>query len=123
MHFDHRPIKLVIDAASHPIGIMQGKPLGLIMNELVVNALKYAFPGDRGGEVHIKFRQQGDEYVLEVSDNGVGIDPTAPAQGTGLGKRLVRALALQIGGRAEITPGKRGGTECITRWPAFVEQT
>jgi two-component sensor histidine kinase len=49
----------------------------------------------------------------------VGIDRTAPAKGTGLGTRLVRALAVQIGGRFTIGPAAGGGTQCIVTWPVL----
>jgi len=56
--------------------------------------------------------------VLAVTDDGIGIDLTAPPQGTGLGKRLVRALTAQIGGASDIRLGKDGGTICTIQWPA-----
>ena len=119
MHFgEQRPVVLDVRAESHRIATLQGKPLGLILNELVVNALKYAFPDARPGTVHIDFRCRDGEYVLVVTDDGIGIDLAAPPQGTGLGKRLVRALTVQIGGVSDIRSGKDGGTICTIRWPA-----
>ena len=119
MHFgEQRPVVLEVEAESHRIATLQGKPLGLILNELVVNALKYAFPDGRPGTVHIDFRCCDGEYVLVVTDDGIGIDLAAPPQGTGLGKRLVRALTAQIGGVSDIRLGKDGGTICTIQWPA-----
>jgi len=121
MHLDMRPITLEIEAESQPIAAQQGKPLELLLNELVVNAVKYAFPDGRAGEVHIGFRRDGADYVLTVTDDGIGNNPTVPVQGIGLGKRFVRALAQQIDGAAETGPGKHGGTEDIIRGPIFTD--
>jgi two-component sensor histidine kinase len=119
MHFgEQRPVVLDVRAESHRIATLQGKPLGLILNELVVNALKYAFPDGRHGTVRIDFQCRDGEYVLAVTDDGIGFDLAAPPQGTGLGKRLVRALTAQIGGVSDIRSGKDGGTICTIRWPA-----
>lgn len=75
-------------------------PVGLITNELVTNALKYAFPDDRAGTVCIRFWREGEEFVLAVEDDGIGLpDTDAAPKGTGLGRRLIRALAAQLGGR------------------------
>jgi len=118
MHFGQRPIELIVKAQPRPIPTIQAKPLGLILNELMLNALKYAFPEDRSGEVKIEFAGRRSVYILSVNDNGVGIDITAPPRGTGIGMRMVKALVMQVGGSFNIGPGARGGTECIMQWPA-----
>lgn len=72
-------------------------PLGLIVNELLVNALKYAFPGDRAGQVRIQLVKQPDGILhLEVADNGVG--KVGQTQGTGFGGQLVSLLTRQLNG-------------------------
>ncbi|MBL7782583.1 MAG: tetratricopeptide repeat protein [Saprospiraceae bacterium] len=72
-------------------------PLGLIVNELLVNALKYAFPDNREGQVRIQLVKQPDGILhLEVADNGVG--KVDQAQGTGFGKQLVSLLTRQLNG-------------------------
>ncbi len=117
MHFGHRTVTLEVDVQAHSLAAAEGKPLGLILNELVVNALKYAFPDGGCGTVRITFRRDGDEYVLAVADNGAGIDTAAPAKGTGLGTRLVRALTRQLGGQFHIGHADACGTMCTVRWP------
>ncbi|HYI85417.1 MAG TPA: sensor histidine kinase [Acetobacteraceae bacterium] len=87
-----------------------------LVNELLINAAKYAFPGDRGGAVSVVFECHGADRSLCVRDDGVGLDPAAPPRGTGVGRRMVRALAAQIGGTFQIGPGANGGTECMVRW-------
>lgn len=85
-------------------------PCGLIINELVSNALKHAFPDGRKGEITITFSQSGDTLELAVSDNGVGIPETIDFRNTdSLGLRLVTILAEdQLNG--EITLDRCEGT-------------
>ncbi|MES2774416.1 MAG: tetratricopeptide repeat protein [Bacteroidota bacterium] len=72
-------------------------PLGLIVNELITNTLKYAFPDGRNGKVEIKLEQHRDGVLkLEVSDNGVG--KSGITQGTGFGSQLISLLTKQLGG-------------------------
>ena len=118
MHFGHRSIALDARAEPHAIPVTFAKPLGLILNELVVNTVKYAFPEDRTGTVSIEFRCRGGECVLTVRDDGLGMDPAVAPRGTGIGRRMVRALTVQVGGTFDTGPGKDGiGTECSVRWP------
>jgi two-component sensor histidine kinase len=107
-----RPIRLNVEAESHPIPLTQAVSIGLIINELVVNALKYAFPEDRGGHVSVTFTRTGQEYCLAVSDNGVGLSATQESASspswTGLGQRLIRSFVAQLGGRHEIKTDSLG---------------
>lgn len=116
MHFGQRPVTLDVRTEPHRFLVAQAKPLGLIVNQLVVNALKYAFPGDRNGTVNIAFERRDGDCALTIEDDGIGVDPAAPPRGTGLGRRMVRAPAAQIGGGVQIGPGADGGTERTVRW-------
>ena len=81
-------------------------PLGLIVNELLTNTLKYAFPGGQHGNVQIKLRKQADGILqLQVSDNGVG--KSGIIKGTGFGGQLIALLTQQLGGsmREEVKNG------------------
>ncbi len=83
-------------------------PLGLIVNELLTNTLKYAFPKGQHGKVRIKLQKQaGGVLQLEVSDNGVG--KSGVTHGTGFGGQLVSLLTQQLGGsmREEVKDGTR----------------
>jgi two-component sensor histidine kinase len=114
-----RPIAIVVQAEPHLVPSRMASDIGLAANELVTNALKYAFPGEREGVVRIGFvRDETDSFVLTVADNGVGLGPgTADRQG-GLGMRLLRALATQLGGRLDVLSGEVGGTVSQLRFPA-----
>lgn len=75
--------------------------IGLVVNELVTNAAKHAFPGRELGTITVSFRAQGADWALSVADNGVGMPAVAAAPGPdhGLGTRLTEAFARQAGGR------------------------
>jgi two-component sensor histidine kinase len=80
-------------------------PCGLILNELVSNCLKYAFPEGREGEIHIELLRDGEgSACLSVKDNGVGLPEDVSLWSTkSLGLRLVRILAEQIGATVEVS--------------------
>ena len=86
-------------------------PCGLIINELVSNSLKYAFPNGREGEVFIELREYHDGLArLVVADNGIGLDADIDwATARSLGLRLVRTLAEQLGATIEVK--SQAGTE------------
>ncbi|MFO7844229.1 MAG: histidine kinase dimerization/phosphoacceptor domain -containing protein [Bacteroidales bacterium] len=74
-------------------------PIGLIVNELLTNALKYAFPKNRNGTIQISLSQPNPETLsLTVSDNGVGKTIGLSPQGTGFGSRLIQLLTQQLNG-------------------------
>jgi PAS domain S-box-containing protein len=86
-------------------------PLGLILNELISNSLKHAFPEGRTGELRITMASVGeDEYALSVRDSGVGLPPGFDiARNASMGLQLVATLARQVQGRLMVTAS--GGTE------------
>jgi len=86
-------------------------PCGLIINELISNSLKYAFPDGRTGEVRVELREQPDHLArLIVADNGIGLRSDIDWEtARSLGLRLVRTLADQLGAKLEVQ--SRQGTE------------
>jgi two-component sensor histidine kinase len=111
-----RPIALSVRCAEARLPFADAITLGMIVNELVANALKHAFPGERPGTVAVSLQRAGEEYALEVADDGVG--GTADAgSGSGLGVRLTQAMARQLGGTFSAESGDRGRT-CRVRFPA-----
>ncbi len=83
--------------------------LGLIVTELVINALKHAFPGGRSGKIKVDYRSQGPDWTLAVRDNGVGMPTDAQAAKPGLGTSIIEALANQLDADIE-TENARPGT-------------
>jgi two-component sensor histidine kinase len=82
--------------------------LGVIVTELVSNACKYAYPA-RGGEVRVALAQDGDgHFVLAVEDDGIGMEPGAAPRGTGLGTKLIRAMAQSLQSIVEYDSGHNG---------------
>jgi two-component system, sensor histidine kinase PdtaS len=70
--------------------------LGLIVTELVINALKHAFPNGRGGNILVGFQSQSSDWTLSVSDDGVGMPKGSEPAKVGLGSSIVAALAKQL---------------------------
>ena len=87
-------------------------PLGLIINELVSNAVKYAFPDDAVGTISVAFYMENpSRIVLEVRDNGIGFaQEKHSGKNAGLGLSIVHLLADQLGGKISITSDN--GTVC-----------
>jgi two-component sensor histidine kinase len=84
-------------------------PIGLIVNELVSNALKYAFPEKRQGMIQVSLREVDDRLLLNVSDNGQGMKDEEEAQlGTSFGYRLIQVFKDQL--NAELTIDRKVGT-------------
>src|ERR1700730_8068709 len=90
--------------------------LGLIVTEVVINALKHAFPKDRqDGQVVVSCQIDGPDWKLVVSDNGIGKPDVAatPAKG-GLGTTLVKALAQDLDAKVEVLSGPGGVNVSLT---------
>jgi two-component sensor histidine kinase len=78
-------------------------PCGLIINEVISNACKHAFTGRDKGLIDIRFEKKGPQYVLEISDDGVGMPSNVDFSGfKSLGMNLVQALSSQLGAKLEI---------------------
>lgn len=117
------PVSILVDADRVGLSTDNGMRFGLIVNELVTNALKYAFPGGRAGTVRVRLRRQRDSgddahVVLEVADDGVGIGggPPAAGRGLGLGLGLVRDMVAQLDGTIALATGR--GTTVRMSFPA-----
>lgn len=86
------------------INIETALPCGLILNELVTNVLKYAFPNGRSGWLEIGLEQQGEMFCLSIADSGVGFPPQLNwQQSPSLGFQLVRDLVRQLQGTIDIS--------------------
>ena len=114
---DSDRIALSIDTVEVLLPINAAIPCGLIVNELISNALKHAFPDGQGGEISIGLAAEPDgRAMLSVSDSGVGIDPGLDlGQTTTLGLQLVALLTDQLSGDLEIQ--RANPTRFILRFP------
>ena len=77
--------------------------LGLIVTELVINALKHAFPDGRKGAITVDYQSAGLDWTLSVIDDGVGMPTGGPSSKPGLGSTIVEALARQLEARVEVS--------------------
>ena len=99
------------------LGMDEAVPCGLIVNELISNSLKHAFPDSRGGEIVIRSRVEDGWIVLTISDNGVGLPPGLDFRNTEtLGLQLVTTLVKQLRGRIDIN-NELGGTVVSITFP------
>jgi PAS domain S-box-containing protein len=115
---DSNLIRLQIRADVSFLTIDLAVPSGLILNELLSNCLKHAFPACRCGEVHVHIAEEsaGENLTLAVSDNGVGLPAGLDIENTEtLGLQLVRTLTRQLHGRLEVI--RDGPTEFRVTFP------
>ena len=101
-------IVLETDIESELLPTHRAIPIGLIVNELVTNAVKYAFPGEAKGTVKVTLKRLPGELRLTVADDGQGLDPRRAD--SGLGGQLVEGFAQQLGGQVERESHSQGTT-------------
>lgn len=108
-------VKSVIHVDPILINLETAIPCGLLINELITNALKHAFPNGRSGEVYVEFYQDlEDKLYLKVWDNGVGISPDIDWENlTSLGLKLVQILSKQLRGTLKLNSNKGTSIELI----------
>jgi two-component sensor histidine kinase len=129
-YLDARQIHIAVDAEQHLIPVARASTLGLIVNELLTNALKHAFPDERPGEVLIRFRREASWFYLAVADDGVGMPEASetkllgePTVARGIGQTLVRALVAQLDGTVSVLPLSGSGTSIVVEIPAWAIQS
>lgn len=114
------PAKLVLEvvAPAHDVDAGVSVSLGLIVTELVINALKHAFPRGAAGRIEVDYRRVGGGWALSVSDNGVGMPVGADVGTHGLGTSIVQALARQHRAQVVIEATNSGTKVTIAASPA-----
>jgi two-component sensor histidine kinase len=107
----------LIELAAEPMEVATDRAvsLGVIVSELVTNALKYAYPGRPGGPIRVRLQLVDGAGLLVVQDEGVGAAIPPVAGGTGLGHRIVEALSASVGGTVTHEAGP-GGTQVSIRF-------
>lgn len=107
---DHIRVQMEVEEVDIPVSA--AIPCGLIVHELVTNAVKYAFPGGRSGTITVGLHREGDQARLTVADDGVGM---VREDGAGLGRSLVDTLVRQLGGTCVVSPVD--GTQFVLIFP------
>jgi PAS domain S-box-containing protein len=115
------PVMINVDTDKTRIGIDASIPCGLILNELVSNALKHAFPKEKEGKINITMRSEDDRVALTVQDNGIGFPKSVDfTKVKSLGLQLVNALVGQMNGKIDIQVD--GGTTWTITFPVKNER-
>jgi two-component sensor histidine kinase len=98
-----RKIEFALNIAPVELDVVQAVPVGLILNEAVSNAIKYAFPGERRGIISIALQATGGNCQLTIADNGIGLpEGFNPENSDSLGMNLMQGLSAQLGGGLEL---------------------
>jgi two-component sensor histidine kinase/CheY-like chemotaxis protein len=106
--------RLTVTAEPIEIDPDRAVAIGIIVNELVMNAVKYAYP-DGSGPIHVDLRGQGDELMLSIADDGVGLNVKTDPRSTGMGQRIVTAMATKLDASVERDPS-HVGTRLVLRF-------
>ena len=102
-------IEIQVDAEDLSVRPETCTSMGLVVTELVTNALKHAFPGQGKGIIRVSFAVRDPGWQLSVADNGVGCDIRSAIRAGGVGTRIVTTLARRLGARLEISRSRPGG--------------
>lgn len=96
-------VKFKIESNDFPVDINTAIPCGLIINELITNSIKHAFPDDRNGEIKMEIRCHGENCRIKIGDNGVGLPENLDINDVNtLGLKLVTNLTRQLDGTIEL---------------------
>ena len=112
---DRRPISIEVKATSGSATSSEAVSLGLIVTELIINALKHGFPAGAEGQIPVSYELRDSGWRLSVADNGSG-PKEAPGEPShiGLGTSIVEALAHQLNATVAKTSGAEGTTVTVT---------
>jgi two-component sensor histidine kinase len=112
---EQRRISFSVAIGDLSLDIQRAIPIGLILNELIANALKHAFPGGRKGEVRITGKKDEDRILIFIEDNGIGFPESIDWRHTqSLGMHLVMTLIEQVRGTIDLATGETGSRFTIS---------
>lgn len=115
---DHDQLALTVKVDDSAVAADVSISIGLIVTELVINALKHAFPNQRHGTIAVGYAATGSEWTLGVVDDGIGM-PAAPYLAkSGLGTNIIQALARQLAARIDVGDAHPGTRVSITHTAA-----
>ena len=110
----NRMSRLTLKAESVEIDPDRAVAIGIIVNELVMNAVKYAYP-DGAGPIHVELKATGDDVEISIADDGVGLNVKTDPRSTGMGQRIVSAMASKLEAGVERDPA-HAGTRIMLRF-------
>lgn len=111
-----RGVALLVEAETVSAPASMAINLGLVINELVTNAVKYAFAGRQRGAIRVRLDRTAQGIALTIADDGIGFDVAAAPQGGGSGRRLVEQLARGMDAALEVASSAAG-----TRWQLVLD--
>ena len=110
----NRMSRLTLKAEPIEIDPDRAVAIGIIVNELVMNAVKYAYP-DGAGPIHVELAAEGEDLLLSIADDGVGLNGKSDPRSTGMGQRIVTAMASKLEASVERDP-IHAGTRIVLRF-------
>lgn len=112
------PGKLGLEVVAEEVIVDAGVSIsiGLVVTELVINALKHAFPNDAGGRITVDYQTEGPMWTLSVADTGIGM-PKDNSASSGLGTSIIQALARQLKARVDVDDMNPGTKVSIVHTP------
>jgi two-component sensor histidine kinase/CheY-like chemotaxis protein len=111
----NRMSRLTMAAEAIEIDPDRAVAIGIIVNELIMNAVKYAYP-DGAGPIYVDLHTSGQDLELSIRDDGVGLQVRQDPRSTGMGQRIVSAMATKLGASVDRDPS-HNGTRIVVRFP------
>ena len=111
---DAAKLSITVEVDGSLVGADKSVSLGLIVTELVINALKHAFPMQSRGTIDVAYRSNGGEWTLSVRDDGVGMSTGPSAAKAGLGTGIVEALARHLHADVDVSTAGPGAAITIS---------
>lgn len=113
MVHDPKQLSIEVDVDDSVVDADVSVSLGLIVTELVINALKHAFPDHRHGKIVVAYHSGGPNWTLSVTDDGIGMPENVKDARPGLGTNIVEALAKRLEAEVVISPERPGTSVTI----------